>query len=140
MTDEFWMKRALLLARKALKLNKIPIASVLVYKNSEIGYSFNYAEFFIYPYHHSEIISFKQGSFYISNFLLNDVIMYVILESCSLCLSFAFLFRIKKVIFGAYSNQKHKISKHIKNAFFIKGGILKDESSFLLKKFFSKNR
>jgi len=139
MNDEFWMKRALWLAKRALISNKMPIASILVYNNTEISHSFNYANFFYCPYYHSEIISFKQGSFYMSNFLLNAVNLYVTLEPCQLCLSFSLLFRIKKIIFAAYSkNLKYK--KNFTNIFYTKGGVLQNESLFLLKKFYSKGR
>ena len=139
MNDEFWMKRALLLAKKALISNKIPVASILVYKNLEIGHSFNYANFFSCPYYHSEVISFKQGAFYMSNFLLNEVILYVTLEPCQLCLSFALLFRIKKIIFAAYTEQL-KYKNYFNKKFYATGGILKDESLLLLKNFFLNNR
>ena len=139
MTDEFWMNRALLLAKKALTLNKMPIASILVYKNTEIGHSFNYANFFTCPYYHSEIISLKQGSFYMSNFFLNAVNLYITLEPCQLCLSFSLLFRIKRIIFAAYKdNIKYK--QHFNNIFYTKGGVLQNESLFLLKNFYSKNK
>lgn len=140
MIDEFWMKRALLLARKALNVNKMPIASVLVYKNSEIGHGFNYADFFIYPHYHSEIFSLKQGTFYISDFLLNNASMYITLEPCSLCLYLSFLFKIKTVIFATYSKHiSHTLSKY-ESGPMMKGGVLSDESLMLLKTFFLKNR
>lgn len=138
--DEFWMKRALLLAKKALNCGKIPIGSILIVNNFEIGIGFNFSNFNSYPFLHAEINALKQGFFYLSNKYLNDCTLYITLEPCFLCLSSIFYSRIKKIVFGAYYTDK--IKKYIKynSAYKLnsKGGILEEDSANLLNNFFNK--
>lgn len=135
------MKRALLLAKIALKYGKIPIGSILINKNFEIGIGFNFYNLSSYPFLHAEINALKQGFFYVSNKYLNDSTLYITLEPCFLCLSSIFYSRIKRIVFGAYYNDK--IKKYIKynsiTTLNSKGGILEKDSINLLNNFFNKS-
>ncbi|HIH2763503.1 MAG TPA: nucleoside deaminase [Candidatus Azoamicus sp.] len=138
--DEFWMKRALLLAKNGLKKGNIPIGSVIINKNFEIGIGFNFLNYNLQSFSHAEINTLKQGFFYSSNKYLNDSILYITLEPCFLCLSAIFSSRIKRIVFGAYYTDK--IKKYIKYNYINKlestGGLLEKESNDLLQKFFNK--
>lgn len=138
--DEFWMRRALLLAKHALKNGKIPIGSVLTNKNFEIGIGFNFSNSTLYSFSHAEINSLKQGFFYSSNKYLNDSTLYITLEPCFLCLSTLFYSRIKRIVFGAYYTDKikNKIKYNYINKLESKGGLLENDSNKLLKIFFNK--
>jgi len=141
MTDVFWMKRALLFANKALFLNNIPVGAVLVYDNIEIGSSFNYSGFTFCSFYHAECISLNQGSFYLSDCLCNNVTLYVTLEPCFMCMSFAFFSKIRRIVFGAYSgNGDVLILRSFSTLISLKGGLLESESKNLLKTFYLKNR
>lgn len=137
--DEFWMKRALLLAKIAFKNGKMPIGSILINENFEIGIGFNFHKFNSYPFLHAEINALKQGFFYSSNNYLSNSTLYITLEPCFLCLSCIFYSRIKRIVFAAYYNDK--IKKHINYNNLIKlnskGGILEKDATKLLNKFFN---
>jgi len=139
--DEFWMKRALLLANEALKNKQIPIGSVLINRNFEIGLGFNFSNATLYPFSHAEINTLKQGFFYSSNKYLNDSILYITLEPCFLCLSTAFYSRIKRIVFSAYYTDKikKKLKYNYINKLKSKGGLLEKDSNYLLNIFFNKN-
>lgn len=134
------MKRALLIAKKAILNNNIPIGSVLVNKNFEIGIGFNYSNSEIYPFLHAEINALKQGFFYSSNKYLKNNILYITLEPCFLCLPAIFYSKIKHIIFAAYYTDNIKSIKKIKqlNRTIYLGGFLEKESNNLIKDFFKK--
>lgn len=139
--DTFWMRRALLLAKTALCLNKVPVASVIVCNNFELGSGFNFSSYNFASLSHAEINSLKQACFYLSNYILSECTLYVTLEPCFVCLSVIFSSRIKRVVFGAYY-KKYKChtlvkSNYYNTAFFLRGGLLEDESKNLLYKFFN---
>lgn len=137
MKDLFWMKRALLLANKAYKLNKIPIGAVLVFNNFEIGTGFNFSGLNFCPFYHAEIIAIKQGSFYTSNYFLQNSKLYVTLKPCIICKSCCSISKIKKIIFclNCHNNNKINYNKKIK---FLRNKKIKNELFFLIKKFFLK--
>ena len=136
MEDLFWMKRALLLANKAYNSKKVPVGAVLVIDNFEIGSSFNYSGLNYCSFYHAEVISIKQGSFYISNYLFLNVKLYVTLKPCKMCISYCFLSKIKKIIFCL----NNKENKNIENICFINNNIFENESILLLKNFFKKSK
>ncbi len=133
------MRRALLLAHKALKNGKIPIGSVLINKNFELGLGFNFSNYTLYPFSHAEINALKQGFFYSSNKYLNDCTLYITLEPCFLCLSTIFYSRIKRIVFGAYytDKMKNKIKYNYINKLESTGGLLEKDSNNLLNIFFN---
>lgn len=136
------MKRALHVAQKALLLNKIPIGAILVYNNFELGLGFNFSKFHHCFFCHAEVMSLKQGCFYNSNYLLNNIVLYITLEPCSNCMFFIFSSNVTRIVFAAYSKKKSLFFLDSicckKNS--VTGGVLENKSIFLLKKFFSKNR
>lgn len=134
----FWMTRAVWIAKKALSTGKIPIASILVKNNFEIGMGLNFKQFNYYPFAHAEINSLKQASFYCNNRLLKECIIYTTLEPCSICLSSLLLFNIKLIIFGAHYTKQHCTQIKNKKKITIIGGILEKECTSLLKNFYSK--
>ncbi len=132
------MKRALCIAKIAFSLKKIPVAAVLVNKNFEIGSGFNFSASNQNSFYHAEINSFKQGMFYFSNHILRRTKLYITLEPCLTCISYAYDLGIKYIIFSAYS--KTNKNTYLKNFILLKGGVLEKESKYLLKMFFKKNR
>lgn len=133
------MSRALWIAKKAFARGKIPIASILVKNNFEIGVGLNFKEFNYYSIAHAEINSLKQASFYCENRLLKDCTVYTTLEPCVTCLSSLSLFNINLIIFGAYhTKQYHNIKKKRTNKITIIGGILEKECNLLLNNFYIK--
>jgi len=130
------------MARKAFLLNKVPIGSILVKNNFEIGSSFNLLNNEYFKNKHAEVNLFKQTSFYVSNYNLINSKLYVTLEPCYLCLPMIFSLNIKKIIFASYYKKKYQYySIKKKNNYYIKikleGGFLKEKTTFLLKSFFS---
>lgn len=134
MDDEFWMARALLIANKALSINEMPICALLVYNNFEISYCLNSC--YIHNFCHAENNVFSKTCFYLSKNFLSECTLYVTLEPCFICFSFICNYRIKSLVFAAYSNS---YNNYLIKDLNVKKGILEKESLYLLKSFFKHN-
>lgn len=136
MDDDFWMTRALLIAKKALSLNEIPIGAILVYDNFELASASNLycSDFF----HHAEVILISKSVCYFSDNIIDESILYVTLEPCIKCVSLLSSFKIKKIVFSAYNSEK--LRKNSVEKINIKGGLLLNDSKFLIQTFFIKKR
>lgn len=72
----YWMKHAILLAKKALKNNEVPIGSILIQNNIIIGKGYNCTISYKDPTYHAEIIAIRKGSKYLNNYRLQNSILY----------------------------------------------------------------
>ncbi len=127
------MIRAINIAKKAKKKKKIPIGSILVYENFEIGIGLNFKKFNFHSASHAEINCLKQASFYLLNRITKKGVIYTTLQPCEICLLSLKVFNVTNIFFGTYQKQK-KQKKHVK----IHGGILKKKCNKLLKFFYSR--
>jgi len=147
--DEFWMKRALFYAHKSLIYKEVPIGAVLTYENNEISNGFNLSILQNDPTAHAEINTLRNAALILSNYRLPNTTLYVTLEPCIMCFGALLLARVDRLVFGAYSSNKfNKFNKfnilnllnNDKNKINYLGGVLAEESSILLKKFFYNRR
>lgn len=131
MNDIFWMTRALAIANKALSIKEFPVGAILVYNNFEISYCSNSC--YIYNFCHAESNIFTRSSFYLSKCFFDKSTLYITLEPCFICFSFITYYRIKRLVFGAYSNtfNNYDLKKITVNK-----GMLEKESLHILKEFF----
>lgn len=130
------MTRALLLANKALSMNEIPVGAVLVYNNFEFSIGVNSC--FGSLFSHAEFNLINKANFYLYSNFLSKSTLYITIEPCINCLSMLFYYRLNKVIFGAYTH--NYLLNNSYNKLKVKGGILEEESVYLLKLFFSLNK
>lgn len=138
------MKIALKLAEKAFTQNEIPVGSVIVKENRIIGRGYNQKERLTDPTAHAEIISISAASSTINDWRLNGATIYVSKEPCSMCAGAIINSRISRLVFGAYDDQKgccgslYQIcgDKRLGSNTIVKGGILEERCSEILKEFF----
>jgi len=149
MTDHIqFMRSALDEAEKARKSDEIPIGAIVTLNNEVIGRGFNSVIKNSDPTCHAEIMALRDAAFYLSNYRLPEVNLYVTLEPCIMCLGVIFQARVKQVYFGAYDAKFHSCdpSQNLVNNQAINhhtsfiGGILEDECSALLKNYFKNKR
>ena len=135
-----YMKKAVEIAK--LSENDIPIGAVIVKNGEIISTGVNRRERDNRTIAHAEIIAIEDANKKLNNWRLNDCDIYVTLEPCPMCASAIIQARIKNVYFGAYDILNGAFGsksdmKEIMNAdIYIKGGILEDECTLLLKKYF----
>jgi tRNA(adenine34) deaminase len=143
-----FMQAALEEAEKALESDEIPIGAIVTLNNKIIGRGYNSVIKNSDPSCHAEIMALRDAAHSLSNYRLPEVNLYVTLEPCIMCLGAIFHARVKQVYFGAYDakfqscNPKNKLidNKLINHQTHAVGGILEQECSSILKKFFEKKR
>ena len=146
--DKLFMERAIELAKECFDEGEVPVGAVIVKDEKIIGEGKNKVIFENDVTSHAEINAIRDASKTIQNYRLNDCSMYVTLEPCHMCAKAAVDARISSVIF-ATSEPKTGSIVSIDNFFDKKElnhnpkyqfGLLKEESSKLLKDFFRLRR
>lgn len=146
--QEKYMKEALRQAEKAAQLNEVPIGCVIVYQGKIIGRGYNRRKVDKNTLSHAELNAIRKASKKLGDWRLDDCEMYVTLEPCQMCSGAIVQARIKKVYIGCM-NPKAGCAGSIFNLLQveefnhmveIEQGILEEECSSLLKKFFKELR
>ena len=142
-SDEYFMKRALSEAQKALDDDEVPIGAVIVCNKQIIGHAHNFTERLNDVTAHAEMQVFTSAAGYLGGKYLNECTIYVTLEPCVMCAGASFWTHIKKIVYGAHDEGRgyRRISGsvlHPKTK--VIGGILEKECADLLKSFFKKKR
>ena len=142
------MERAIELAKESFEDGEVPVGAVIVQNETIIGEGKNKVIFENDVTSHAEINAIRSASKKIKNYRLNDCSMYVTLEPCHMCAKAAVDARISSVIFAALEPKTGSIisidnffdKKELNHNPAYQHGLLKDESSKLLKDFFRLRR
>ena len=142
------MKKALKLAYKAGNEGEVPIGAVIVLNGVVIASPYNNRNLSKDATAHAEILAIRKACKKVGDWRLEDAEMYVTLEPCPMCSGAIVNSRIKKVYFGAYerksgavmSNYRILFSGSLNHKVDAEGGILENECSEVLKKFFKEKR
>ena len=148
MDKNSFMEEALIEAKKALKKGEVPVGAVVVLEDNIIGRGYNQSITKNDPTAHAEIMALKDAAMNLKNYRLKDTLVYTTLEPCLMCAGALVHARIKKLIYSASDPKSGVIESNgnlIQSAFLnhkisYEGGILKEESSEILKNFFVKKR
>jgi tRNA(adenine34) deaminase len=103
--DQYWMKKALQLARKAEAADEVPVGAVIVKDNQLIAEGYNQPISSNDPSAHAEIVAMRHAGQTLNNYRLIDTTLYVTLEPCSMCVGAMIHARIKRLVFGAYDSK-----------------------------------
>ena len=137
MSDEYFMKLALDEARKAYKLDEVPIGAVIVKNDEVIGKGYNCKESSCLATRHAEIIAIEDACGKLKNWRLDECILYVTLEPCMMCMGAILESRISKVVYGLSRETKQMFDN---SKIVIVKDVYREESHSLLKKFFEEKR
>ena len=85
LNDEYWMRHALTLAKRAWEEGEVPVGAVLVHNHQVIGEGWNRPIGRHDPTAHAEIMALRQGGLVLQNYRLIDATLYVTLEPCVMC-------------------------------------------------------
>ena len=146
------MKEAFKLAQQAEGAGEVPVGAVLVQSigvsAKVIARAFNKKESLRSATAHAEILSIEQAGRKLNRWRLNDCVLYVTLEPCCMCAGAIVQARLKGLVYacsdpkaGAVHSlyqitQDPRLNHQVK----VQAGVLKEESSQLLKNFFQKKR
>lgn len=100
-TDEYWMRYALELAKRAWEQGEVPVGAVLVQSDNVIGEGWNRPIGQHDPTAHAEIMALRQGGKVLENYRLLDTTLYVTLEPCVMCAGAMVHSRITRLVYGA---------------------------------------
>lgn len=146
--DQFYMKKALQLAKKAFAADEVPIGALVVdVQGNILGRGYNQVEKKQQQIAHAEVIAITKASKQLNSWRLDNCWLYVTLEPCRMCMGLIRLSRLQGVIYAAdsplfgYSLDKEGIVPVYKeNIIKIMKGICAQESADLLKQFFKQKR
>ena len=142
-SDEYFMKQALLEAHKGVDAGEVPIGAVVVCDKQIIGRGHNLIETLTDSTAHAEMQAFTSAMEYLGGKYLDECILYVTLEPCTMCAGAAYWARVGKLVFGA-SDPRRGYREMAGNVIYPKThvikGVMKAECSELLKDFFAAKR
>lgn len=147
-SDNYWMEKAISLAKEAEVQDEVPVGAVIVLENQIIGSGFNKPISTHNPAAHAEIIALQDAATKMQNYRLPNTTMYVTLEPCIMCVGAIIHARIKRVVFGAFDDKTGAIGSKLNlmeeykwnHHFEYEGGILGKECGEILKNFFKNKR
>ena len=142
------MSNALDLAHLAFELNEVPVGAIIIYEGEIIGKGHNNVIGDNDVTSHAEINAIRDASKNFGNYRLTNCSMYVTLEPCHMCAKAIVDARLKSLIYAANEPKTgsiQSIDNFLDNQFLnhkvlYKSGLFKEESSRLLKEFFSSKR
>jgi tRNA(adenine34) deaminase len=151
MTDnkhQYWMGKALALARKAEQAGEVPVGAVIVKDNELIAEGWNQPIISHDATSHAEIMAMREAGNKLNNYRLIDTTMYVTLEPCSMCVGAMIHARVSKVVYGASEPRTGALggafnlleANQHNHIFDVLPGVLEEESKTLLQNFFQSRR
>lgn len=148
MDDRYFMELALKEAKKAYKLGEVPIGAIIVRENKVIAKAFNRREVDKSALSHAEVLAIKEACKELGGWRLIGCTLYVTLEPCLMCAGAIINSRIERVVYAADDTKAGAIrslyrvleDSRLNHQVEVVEGILKEESSSLLKQFFAQLR
>ena len=144
MNNNKFMKAALKEAQKAFDKNEVPVGCVIVKDNKIIARAHNLRESKKSVLAHAELIAIEKANKKLNSWILDGCTIYVTLEPCPMCAGAILQSRCTNLVFGAFepkfgacgsivnllqdTNFNHQVK--------ITSGVLQEECSNILKKFF----
>lgn len=142
-TDDYFMKKALVEAKRAFDQGEIPVGCVVVCNNQIISRSHNLTETLNDVTAHAEMQSITAAANTLGGKYLNNCTLYVTLEPCVMCAGALGWSQIEKIVYGA-TDEKRGFSKYASNALHPKtivvAGVMAAEAAELLQQFFASRR
>ena len=140
------VKLALKIAKESANKNEIPVGCVIFDKKGKvISSASNLSIEKNDPTAHAEILAIRRACKNLNHNKLNELSIFVTLEPCKMCEYAIYEAGIKKIFFGAYSENNSHTHKKINyqlenNGYQFYGGIEEKECSKILTNFFKKLR
>ncbi len=147
--DEFWMKNALRLAKRAARMDEVPVGAVLIDSQGQIvGCGWNLRESLQSPLGHAEILALHRASRKKNTWRLTNLTLYVTLEPCVMCMGALIQSRVGRIVYGAQdpkggaAGSLYDIAndKRLNHQIEVTAGVLKDECGKVLRQFFKTKR
>jgi len=136
------MKKALSEAQTAFEKGEIPVGCVVVSNDKIISKSHNLTQALNDVTAHAEMQAITSASHFLGGKYLKNCTIYITLEPCQMCAGALYWSQIDRIVFGASDPKKGyramQTKLHPKTQ--IKNGVLENECSKLLLRFFEEKR
>lgn len=141
-TDEYFMKKALQEAEMAFEKDEIPVGAIIVIDNKVIARGHNLTEMLVDVTAHAEMQAITAAANFLGGKYLVGCTLYVTLEPCQMCAGALYWSQISKIVFGASDEHRgfEKMGTQLHPKTTVVRGVLANESSELMKRFFAKKR
>ena len=147
-SDAEFMRRALLLARRAAEEGEVPVGALLVLDNEVIGEGWNQPIASHDPTAHAEIVALRAAALALRNYRLGAATLYATLEPCVMCMGAVLNARISRVVFGAWDAKAGACGSvvdlprepRLAHQLDVFGGVCSEEAASLLRQFFESRR
>jgi tRNA(adenine34) deaminase len=143
LSNEYFMRQALIEAQKAYDENEVPVGAIIVANQTIIARAHNLTETLNDITAHAEMQVITAAANYLGGKYLTDCTLYVTLEPCNMCAGALFWAQLGKLIFAASDPKRgYRLVKthllHPKTE--VLYGIMEGEAELLLTDFFQKKR
>ena len=140
--DSYFMRKALDEAQLAYEKGEIPVGVVIVAKEQVIARGHNLTELLNDVTAHAEMQAITSAANFLGGKYLHNCTMYVTLEPCQMCAGALYWSQISNLIFAASDPERgyRKMGGKLHPKTKVKNGILEEEASQLLKRFFIERR
>lgn len=140
--DLYFMKKALQEAEMAFEKGEIPVGAVIVIDNKIIARGHNLTETLTDVTAHAEMQAITAAANFLGGKYLKGCTLYVTLEPCQMCAGALYWSQIERIVYGARDAERGCINLNTKlhPKTKMKGGIMADEASGLLQRFFIMKR
>jgi len=140
--DVYFMKKALQEAEAAFEKGEVPIGAVVVVNDRIIARAHNLTEQLNDVTAHAEMQAITAAANFLGGKYLHQCTLYVTLEPCQMCAGALYWSQVAKIVYGATDVERGcgtmGTKLHPKTK--IQGGVMEDEASALLKRFFLARR
>jgi tRNA(adenine34) deaminase len=140
--DSYFMRKALEEAEYAFEKGEIPVGVVVVIDQQIIARGHNLTELLNDVTAHAEMQAITAAASFLGGKYLKGCTMYVTLEPCQMCAGALYWSQISNLVFAATDPDRgyRKMGTKLHPKTKVKSGIMENEASALLKRFFIEKR
>lgn len=140
--DTYFMRKALQEAEAAYEKGEIPVGAIIVVEDRIIARTHNLTELLNDVTAHAEMQAITSAANFLGGKYLTNCILYVTLEPCQMCAGALYWSQISKIVFAASDEQRgfKTMGTKLHPKTKVVSGILADEASALMKRFFIEKR
>jgi len=140
--DTYFMKKALQEAEEAFGKGEVPVGAIIVVKDRIIARSHNLTELLNDVTAHAEMQAITSASNFLGGKYLVGCTLYVTLEPCQMCAGALYWSQISKLVYAATDEKRgfKALGTKLHPKTKVIGGILEEEASDLMKRFFIEKR
>jgi tRNA(adenine34) deaminase len=146
--DEKYMSLALQEAEQAFREEEVPVGAVVVIDGKVVAAEHNRREQTQDPTAHAEVLAIREAAKKRGSWRLTDATVYVTKEPCPMCAGAVLNARVKRLVFGCRDPKGGAVEslyriptdERLNHKVEVTGGVLKEECSELLRRFFRQRR